>query len=217
MSQVPDIDCVGMYPTLAVINVREAAEWYKDKLGFGVRFYYGDPPTHGAVELGRATVHFFPGEPNPDRHWLYFQVENVDEAYEWMSGNGVAMLDEPTDQPWQMREFNLRDPNGYHLRFGAALIRSGTPIPIQRVGLEARIEKRLAALLADLAEHKRMSISELLEETVLHSFETEPQVAGKWVASPHTARNLRHVEKLKAKHGIEYDTHDAYRFTEDPS
>ncbi len=215
MPEKPDIDCVAIFPTLPVRDVRETAEWYQNRLGFALRFYYGDPPTHGAVELGQATVHFYPGDPNPDRHWLYFQVEDIDETYEWFRDNGLATSDSPTDQPWQMREFNLRDLNGYHLRFGAALIRSGEPIPIERVAIDAPIEKRLAALLTDLAAHKRMTLSELLEETLLHSFETEPSVTGKWVASPHTARNLRHIEDLKATHGIDYETHDAYRFKDD--
>lgn len=214
MPKKPDFDCVGIYPTLPVGDVRETAEWYQNKLGFDLRFFYGDPPTHGAVQLGQATVHFFPGEPNPRGHWLYFQVEDVDEAYEWMNANDVTMLDAPADQPWQMREFNLRDLNGYHLRFGAALIRAGDPIPIERADLELRIEKRLAALLSDLAHHKRMTMSELLEETLMHSFETEPAMASRWVASPHTARNLRHIAGLKTKHGIDYDTHDTYRFSE---
>lgn len=214
MPKPPDIDCVGIYPTLPVRDVRETADWYQTKLGFKLRFFYGDPPTHGAVALGQATLHVFPGAPNPDRHWIYFQVEDVDEAFEFMHSNGVTMMDQPTDQPWQMREFNLRDLNGYHLRFGAALIRSGASIPIERVALDTSIEKRLAALLSDLAVHKRMTMSELLEETLLHSFETEPNVAGKWVASPHTARNLRHIQILKLKHGIDYDTHDSYRFSE---
>lgn len=214
MPEKPDVDCVGIFPTLPVGDVQETAAWYQKKLGFRLRFFYGDPPTHGAVELGQATIHFFPGRPNPDRHWIYLQVEDVDEAYEFMSGNGVTVMDQPTDQPWQMREFNLRDLNGYHLRFGAALIRAGAPVPIERVVFETPIEKRLAALLADLAVHKRMTMSELLEETLLHSFESEPHVAGKWVASPHTARNLRYIQTLKKKHGIDYDTHDSYRFKE---
>ncbi len=132
-------------------------------------------------------MHFYPGEPNPDRHWLYFQIEDVDGAYEWMRGNGVKILDEPTDQPWHMREFNLRDFNGYHLRFGAANIRAGAPIEIRRIALDARIEERLAALVADLAAHKNMTISEVLEETLLHSFET----SRKWSGSGWPARTLR--------------------------
>lgn len=215
MTEKPSIDCVGVFPTLPVGNVEETVEWYQEKLGFKLRFLFGDPPAHGAVELGQATVHFYNGKPNTDRHWIYFQIEDADSAYDWMKSNGVEMIDTPADQIWEMREFNLRDLNGYHLRFGAALLRSGEPVPVERVPLEARIERRLAGLLADLAEHKRMTIDELLEETLLHTFETEPQWAGKWVASPHTALDLRYIEQLKTKHGIDYETHDSYRFSEE--
>ena len=130
--------------------------------------------------------------------WVYLQVEDVDDVYEWIRGSGVETLDASNDQPWRMREFNLSDLNGYRLRFGAADIHSGESLPVVRVPLNARIEKRLAALLQDLADHKKMTVGEVLEETLLHSFETTPSMAGRWVASPHTARNLRYVEKLMA-------------------
>ena len=42
---------------------------------------------------------------------------------------------------------------------------------IDRVSVTAWIEKRLLALMEDLAVHKNMKIGEMLEETVLHSFE----------------------------------------------
>lgn len=63
-----------------------------------------------------------------------------------------------------------------------------------------------------LAEFKRMSLSSLLEETLLHTFEP----LGDGVASPHTARDLRYIQELKQKHGIDYDCHASYRFTERP-
>jgi len=211
----PDIDCVGLYPTIPVSDLVASAEWYQEKLGFELRFFYGDPPTHGAVQLGQATVHFFPGIPTPDGLWLYFQVEDVDEVYEWIISQGVETIDVPTLQPWAMREFNLKDPDGYQIRFGAASIRSGQPVHIERVDFAVPLEKRLAALLSDLAKHKKMSMSEVIEETLLHSFESEPQMMGRWVASPHTARNLRHIDELKKQHGIDYETHDSYRFSEE--
>ena len=48
--------------------------------------------------------------------------------------------------------------------------------------LPVRVEKRIAAVLQDLATYKRMSLSSLLEETFLHTFEP----LGDGVASPHT-------------------------------
>jgi hypothetical protein len=38
---------------------------------------------------------------------------------------------------------------------------------------------------------------------------------GDGVASPHTKGDLDHIQKLKAKHGIDYDSHASYRFVEE--
>ena len=73
-----------------------------------------------------------------------------------------------------------------------------------------RLEKRLAAALTDLAAHKHMSLSSCLEETLLHTFEPH----GDGVASPHTQGDLRFIQELKKKHGIDYDSHASYRFVE---
>jgi hypothetical protein len=78
------------------------------------------------------------------------------------------------------------------------------------VDVPVRLEKRLAALLEDLARHKRMSLSSCLEEILLHT--NEP--LGDGVASPHTAGQLRYIQALKVKHGIDYDSHASYRFVE---
>jgi hypothetical protein len=75
------------------------------------------------------------------------------------------------------------------------------------------LEKPLAALLNDLARHKRMSVGEVLEEAILHSFE---QKEGGGVASPHSNGTHRYIEQLKATHGIDYDAHAAYRFVDKP-
>ena len=69
-----------------------------------------------------------------------------------------------------------------------------------------RLEKRLAALLDDLAKHKRMSLSSCLEEILLHTNEG---------VGPHTKSQLRYIQELKKKHGIDYDSHASYRFIED--
>ena len=69
-----------------------------------------------------------------------------------------------------------------------------------------RLEKRLAALLRDLAEHKRMSPSSCLEEeTLLHTLDG---------VGPHTNGDLQVIQKLKQEHEIDYDSHASYRFRE---
>jgi hypothetical protein len=76
--------------------------------------------------------------------------------------------------------------------------------------VSVRLEKRLAALLVDLAAHKRMTLTSCLEEILLHT--NEP--LGDGVASPHTRSQLRYIQELKKKHGIDYDSHGSYRFVE---
>ena len=88
-------------------------------------------------------------------------------------------------------------------------ISCSTPVllfKIQRVDVPVRLEKRLAALLDDLAKHKRMSVDSCLEKMLLHTNEG---------VGPHTKTTLRYIEELKKKHGIDYDSHGSYRFVED--
>jgi hypothetical protein len=49
-----------------------------------------------------------------------------------------------------------------------------------------------------------------VEEILLHT--NEP--LGDGVASPHTKGQLEYIQKLKRKHGIDYDSHGSYRFVE---
>jgi hypothetical protein len=104
----------------------------------------------------------------------------------------------------------VRDLNGYELAFGHHLFNAEGPIEIERVDVPVRLEKRLVALLYDLAEHKRMSLAGCLEEILLHT--NEP--LGDGVASPHTKKTLKYIQELKKKHGIDYDSHGSYRFVE---
>lgn len=100
----------------------------------------------------------------------------------------------------------MRDLHGYYLVFGHHLLNAGPPLKIERVDVPVRLEKRLAALLQDLARHKRMSVEGCIEEMLLHTNEG---------VGPHTATTLQYIQKLKTEHGIDYDSHASYRFVED--
>ena len=91
------------------------------------------------------------------------------------------------------------------LTFGHPLFNLGPRIEIERVDVPVRLEKRLAALLQDLAEHKHMTVNSCLEETLLHTLDG---------VGPHTKSDLKYIEKLKQKDGIDYDSHGSYRFVE---
>lgn len=115
-------------------------------------------------------------------NYVYFVVGDADELFEFQRSNGVEVE---------------------HI---------GPPLKIERVNVPLRLEKRLAALIKDLAGHKGMSMDSFFEETLLHTFEVVGNNTG--VASPHTKKTHQLIQELKKKHGIDYDTHASYRFVE---
>jgi len=120
-------------------------------------------------------------------------------------------VEPPGRRAWGFRDYSVKDLNGYVLTFGHRLLDVGPPVKIERVDVPVRLEKRLAALLHDLAEHKHMSVTSCLEEILLHTNER----LGDGVASPHTRRTLDYIQELNRKHGIDYDSHASYRFVEE--
>ena len=205
-----DVECEMHHTTLVVRDVKEAADFYTTKLGFWTAFLEGEPPTFAGVNLGNVQIFLEQGTPNPSGCSLYFVVGNADELHALHKGNGVEITDPPDDRPYELRDYGVKDLHGYRLRFGHRLFGAGEPIPVERVDVPLRLEKRLAALLHDLAEHKHMSLTSCVEEILLHT--NEP--FGDGVASPHTRGQLAYIQKLKRKHGIDYDSHGSYRFVE---
>lgn len=208
--QPPQVDCERQHPSLAVRDVRAAVDFYTTKLGFTLGFTWGDPPDIAGVNLGKVQMFLERGTPHPAGCSVYFVVGDADELHEFHRAGGVEVVVPPDDRLYGLRDYRVRDLHGYELSFGHYIYNMEDPLPIERVDVPVRLEKRLAALLEDLARHKRMSLSSCLEEILLHT--NEP--LGDGVASPHTAGQLRYIQQLKVKHGIDYDSHASYRFVE---
>ncbi|HLL84360.1 MAG TPA: VOC family protein, partial [Longimicrobium sp.] len=162
------------------------------------------------VNLDRVSMFLELGRGSVAAGSVYFVVDDVDGLYELHRRNGVE-AEPPGDREYGMRDYPVRDPDGHTIVFGEHAFTVGPPLEIERVDVPVRLEKRLAALLEELARNKRMTVGECLEETLLHSFET---VSEGGVASPHTERDLARIAALKEKHSIDYDTHGSYRFVE---
>lgn len=213
MERPETIRCDAMIPTLAVGDVAAAIDWYVGVLGFEEAWRWGDPPSHAAVTLDGHEIHLSASAPSPGGSWLYFAIDDVDAFHEKLvaSEAGVEIVHAPEDQAWQMREMPIRDLVGNDLNFGSPIVPAEPTLPIEREDVGVRLERRLAALLRDLAESKGMTLGELFEETFLHTFEA---VDTGGVASPHTRGQLALIAALKARHGIDYDVHASYRFAE---
>jgi catechol 2,3-dioxygenase-like lactoylglutathione lyase family enzyme len=204
-SAAPFVECEQIHAGVTVSDIPAAVDFYTTRLGFAPGFTWGDPPTFAGVNLGKVQMFLQKGTPEPKGCAVYFLVGDADVLYEFHRANGVDVAMEIGDREYGIRDYVVRDLHGYYLTFGHHLFNTGPSIAIDRVDVPVRLEKRLAALLQDLATHKRMSVNSCLEEMLLHTNEG---------VGPHTQTTLRYIQELKQKHGIDYDSHASYRFVE---
>lgn len=200
-----NIECEQHHAGLTVNDVLATVDFYTTKLGFRLGFTWGDPVTFAGVLLDKVQLFLQKGTPAPGGTSVYFMVGDADELYEFHRQNDVEIGEPIDDRDYGIRDYTIRDANGYFLTFGHPVWNAGPKVEIERVDVPLRLEKRLAALLDDLAKHKRMSLSSCVEEILLHTNEG---------VEPHTKRTLAHIQELKQKHGIDYDSHASYRWTE---
>jgi len=76
---------------------------------------------------------------------------------------------------------------------------------IERIQTGVRMERRLLKVLKALAEYKNMTLGDLLEGIVLHTFE------GK---APFTAETLRKIGELKGIYDLDLDASASHRLEE---
>lgn len=119
---------VGGAPVLLVKDVAATAEYYEDRLGFKTNFLWGDPADYGIIERDNFSIHLLRTQPGAGRSNrselaqqasdMYIFVADVDALYAELVKRSADVLAPPQTWPYQMREFVLRDINGYYLAFG---------------------------------------------------------------------------------------------------
>ena len=77
---------------------------------------------------------------------------------------------------------------------------------VQRTQTGVRMETSLLKVLKALAEYLNLSLGDLLEGIVLHSFDGKP---------PFSAETRDVIEKLKAVYGCELTADDSHQLTEE--
>lgn len=114
---------------LLVRDVRAAAQYYADKLGFVAPQLWGEDEVtfaipqrdHQAIMLARANADA-PLHANSTDFGMfsaYFWVKDVDELYEEFAANGAEVTEKPTDRAYGIREIYVRDLDGHLICFGS--------------------------------------------------------------------------------------------------
>lgn len=104
----------------AVSDVLAAVRFYRDILGFDGQWLWGDPPTFAGVRWGSVHV-MFCQQPDlaakVEGHLHFFMCDDVEAVHQRHLEKQAPIISAIENKPWGLREYTIRDPNGYHLRF----------------------------------------------------------------------------------------------------
>ena len=133
----------GLTPILNVADLAASFSWFA-KLGFEKKWAWppGDcSPTFGAVRSGicelflckdaqggrgrgvnTSTSGGLDGDDTMDKGcWLSIWVEDVDAVHSECIRSGLDVTHPPTDEPWGVREFHVRHPDGHVFRISRGI------------------------------------------------------------------------------------------------
>lgn len=113
-----------LVPMIHVPDVRATVEWY-ESIGFRAVNTYDDGTPDGLsfaiLAFGNGQVMFNQGGETSTKHRrevdLYAYTDNVDALYEQLKDR-IEIIELPNDRFYGMREFIIRDLNGFWITFG---------------------------------------------------------------------------------------------------
>ncbi len=115
-------------PLLAVRNIKETIEFYKNSLGFTVGMCFPDAnnPEYADLSKDGMVLMFIPAEAHGISReekfgigiYLYMQIDgDIDKYCEELKKKGVRIAVDIKDEPFGVRDFTVEDVDGYKLTF----------------------------------------------------------------------------------------------------
>jgi uncharacterized glyoxalase superfamily protein PhnB len=115
-------------PTLAVRNMKQTIQFYRDSLGFKIGMVFPDADNPEYVDLSKdgMVLMFIPAknvgigakEKLGIGVNLYMQIDgDIDEYYRELKNKGAKIAVDIKDEPYGIRDFTVEDINGYKLTF----------------------------------------------------------------------------------------------------
>jgi len=114
-------------PVLLVQDVVKAAAYYTDKLGFVVERFWGEPPMFTIARRDGVSIMlnqvdpgdtFRPNGAYDGRFSVYLDTSDADALHAEFQAKGADIVCPPEDQPYLMREFQVRDLDGHVIGCG---------------------------------------------------------------------------------------------------
>jgi uncharacterized glyoxalase superfamily protein PhnB len=114
-------------PVLLVKDVVKAAAYYTDKLGFKSERFWGEPPMFTIMHRDGVSIMlnqvgandtFRPNGDYDGRFSIYIDTSDADALHAEFQSRGADIVCPPDDQPYLMREFQVRDLEGHLIGCG---------------------------------------------------------------------------------------------------
>lgn len=112
-------------PFLPVRNIQETLVYYKHELGFYDEWTWGKD---GGIRRDEMRLLFgenpgYLSSINKESYGfeLVWFVDNVDDIYKEYQDKKLNIVSELKDEPWGIREFTIKDINGYFIRISETI------------------------------------------------------------------------------------------------
>jgi len=113
----------GAVPVICTADVAGAVRYFEQTLGFEQDWIWGDPPVYAGVKAGDAEL-YITHDPEtaaairerrlaPD---VFLWVSDIEKVYDQHRANGAVIAEELAERPWGVRQYVVREPNGYNLK-----------------------------------------------------------------------------------------------------
>ena len=128
MSSVPPgepMAITGIVAQLRTTDMASSIRFYTETLGFSVEFTYGD--FYAGIRAGNQVVHLkrveekdpsIPYVDEGEHFHLYLQTDGLADFAARLKAEGVALVEDVHETPWNTREIVIHDDQGHTLYLG---------------------------------------------------------------------------------------------------
>ncbi|NQZ78437.1 MAG: VOC family protein [Ekhidna sp.] len=107
-----------------VKSLKQSIAFYCNKLAFEMTFSWGEPISYAVLKNGGVSIHLTKRSDNlipSKKHCaLYIFVHDIEKAYQLCIQEGVSIMNPPDSRDYLMKDFDIKDPDGYIITFGSS-------------------------------------------------------------------------------------------------
>jgi catechol 2,3-dioxygenase-like lactoylglutathione lyase family enzyme len=115
-------------PVIGTADVAGTISYFEKTLGFKQQWIWGEPPVYAGVKAGGALLYICHDpklasairerQLTPD---IFLWVRDIGSIYEQHRAQHADITEELTERPWGVRQYVIREPNGYHLKIAESI------------------------------------------------------------------------------------------------